>query len=216
MNKNDATIIYYTSNREDENFEKKIQKVLMRMNPGFPILSVSQKQIDFGENICVGDVGANDHNLYRQIQIACQSIFTPFVISAEADNLYPRDYFDIEPSKLDSIYRYSNVWILKHHRGYFFKKRWCEGAQIIGREYYLDLLEKELEGKPLWLNGHYPTNPFRNLNQNWNWYGTDIPVVSIKTGLGLRANTLTIAGETTRSLPYWGTTRVVRTKLGLV
>ena len=65
------TIIYYTSNKEDEAFEGKTRKKLLEVCGDIPIISVSQKPIDFGKNICVGDVGACDANLYRQIQIGC-------------------------------------------------------------------------------------------------------------------------------------------------
>jgi hypothetical protein len=217
MIKDDATIIYFTSNREDEEFEKKIQKILLRTSENrFPIISVSQKPIKFGENICIGDVGANDNNLYRQVLIACEAAKTPFVISAEADNLYPYDYFNYEPEKLDRVYRYGNVWVLKYWRSYFVRKSWCEGAQIIGREYYIDLIKKELEGRPAWSKERYPTNPFRNLKRDWTYYSTEVPVISIKTGRGLRANTVTNNREFTRSLLYWGSTRVVKRKLGML
>jgi hypothetical protein len=214
MNPDNCTIIYYTSNRENEEFEKKIRYILFRMAGGIPIISVSQKPINFGKNVCVGDVGANDHNLYRQVQIACQEAETPFVISAEADNLYHKDYFDFDAPDINTVYRYNNVWLLKRHHKMFARKAWCEGAQIIGREYYLKLLDIELYGKPLWMDGHNPTNPFRSMRRNWTYYGTEFPVVSIKTGNGLRANTRTIPEEK-EFLPYWGSTRVVRRKLGI-
>jgi len=211
----DCTVIYYTSNRENEAFEKKIQSILLKMCGDFPIISVSQKPIELGENICVGNVGASDHNLYRQIQIALQAAKTPFVISAEADNLYPFDYFNLEPGKLDEIYRYNNIWLLKYWRTVFVRKEWCEGAQIAGREYYLSLVNAELEGKPMWINqAHTRTNPFRNLNRSWMWYGTEVPVISIKTGRGMRINAGTI-GQRASYLPYWGTVKIVKRKLGM-
>jgi len=209
------TIIYYTSNREDEALETRIRQILKKMSGGIPIVSVSQKPIDFGENICVGDVGANDHNLYRQIQIACETAKTPFVLSAEADNLYPPDYFTFENPELGKIYRYKNIWILKYWRTFFVKKRWCEGAQIIDREYYLKLLEEELKGMPMWLNEKHPrTNPFRALGEDFPRFG-DGAVISLKTGNGLRANTLTDNSQYTRELPYWGNVKTVRRKLGI-
>jgi len=50
------------------------------------------------------------------------------------------------------------------------------------------------------------------LNKSWSVFGTDIPVVSIKTGQGLRANTLTDKIGV-KALPYWGSTKTVRRKL---
>lgn len=213
LKSSDVTIIFYTSNHEEENFEKNIRRVLLTTIGDLPLISVSQKPIDFGENICVGEVGANDHNLYRQIQIACQSAKTPFVASAEADNLYPPDYINFNPPVVDAIYRYNNIWVLKHWQKVFVRKSWCEGAQIIGREYYLSLLEKEFEDLPMWTTKTgTKTNPFKRLNRNWTYYGTKNPVVSFKTGHGLRSNTLTLE-ESAESLPYWGSVSTVRRKL---
>ena len=216
MNDKDFSIIFYTSNREDADFEQRIQRLLLKMSHNrFPIISVSQKPIDFGDNICVGDVGVSDHNLYRQVLIACEAAKTPFVISAEADCLYTPGYFQLDDPLPNQVYRYNNVWVMKHHRSYFFYKRWSEGAQIIGREYYIDLLKLALAGKPEWQVGHFPTNPFGRLHHQWIYYGTpDMPVISIKTGKGLRANVYLNAGFV-KVLPYWGTTKVVREKLGL-
>ena len=209
----DLTIIYYTCNQENENFESGIRRNLLRIIGNFPLISVSQKPIDFGKNICVGDVGANDWNLYRQIQIGCQAATTDFVASAEADNLYPPDYLNINPDKLDAIYRYQPIWILKHWQNVFVRKSWCEGAQIVGREYYLHLLEAELGNGDTWTRKTQThTNPFSKLNRNWIYYGTDKAVISFKTGNGLRSNTMTL-DESADVLVYWGTPAIVRRKL---
>ncbi|KKT37762.1 MAG: hypothetical protein UW26_C0025G0001, partial [Candidatus Collierbacteria bacterium GW2011_GWF1_44_12] len=52
--KNQVTVLYYTSNREDEKFETRIRKNLLKNCGDLPIVSVSQKPIDLGRNICVG------------------------------------------------------------------------------------------------------------------------------------------------------------------
>jgi len=57
-----TTIIYYTANREDERFEQVIRENILRVSEGLPIISVSQKPIDFGQNICVGNVGVSNQN----------------------------------------------------------------------------------------------------------------------------------------------------------
>ena len=81
-----ATIIYYTSNREKESFENviidELKKVAKEVGD-IPIVSVSQKPIDLGKNICIGDVGANDINLMKQILLGCEAATTPYVFMAE-------------------------------------------------------------------------------------------------------------------------------------
>ena len=52
---NDVTIIFYTSNDEDESFEKKIRDNILKQSNGIKIISVSRKPIDFGHNICIGE-----------------------------------------------------------------------------------------------------------------------------------------------------------------
>lgn len=216
MNRNDLTIIYYTSNRENPIFEDYIQRHLLSVCGNIPIISVSQKPISFGDNICVGDVGANDNNLYRQIQIGCENAKTPFVACAEADCLYPPDYFRLDPITIDSIYRYNNIYILKRSRHEFLRKEWCEGAQIAGREYLIDLIKEAMHGMQMWNEESRPRmNPYREIVRQWLWYGTDIPVISIKTGRGLRANASTLSSQGIVSLPYWGSYSRLRRKLGL-
>jgi len=216
MNKNDLTIVYYTSNQEKPEFEDYIQKHLLSVCDDFPIISVSQKPINFGENICIGDVGANDNNLYRQVQVACEAAKTPFVAMAEADCLYPPDYFKCWPIKLDSIYRYNPIFILKRSRHEFLRKEWCEGAQIIGREYVIDLIKIEMKDKDMWNEETRPhINPYKHITRQWFYYGTDIPVISVKTGDGLRAGTSTLYPQGITSLPYWGSYKRMIRKLGL-
>ena len=63
----DKTIIYYTSNQEGSLFEEKIRENILKHKGNLPIISVSQKPMGFGKNICVGDVGHSYLNEFRQI-----------------------------------------------------------------------------------------------------------------------------------------------------
>ena len=81
------TILYYTSNRENEEFEEKIRQNILENCGDLPIISISQKPIDFGKNICVGDVGHSYLNEWRQILIGAKKARTKHVILCEADFL---------------------------------------------------------------------------------------------------------------------------------
>src|SRR3990167_9323101 len=105
------TIVYYTSNREDEAFEKKIRDNLLKVCGDIPIISVSHKPIDLGINICVGVQETCNYNLFRQIQTGCKLATTPFIISAEADCLYPPDYFQFIPPEPNKCYKCTNVYV---------------------------------------------------------------------------------------------------------
>ena len=50
-----ATIIYCSSNKELPEFEAKIVANLLKNCGDLPIISVTQKPMDLGRNICVGD-----------------------------------------------------------------------------------------------------------------------------------------------------------------
>lgn len=210
------TIIYYTANTEDPKFEEKICKNILKQKCNLPIVSVSQKPMDFGENICVGDVGHSDLNAFRQLLIGARTAKTPYIVSAESDFLYPENYFAFEP-KGANLYRYRNVWIVfKHPRFYSYRrKKYSEGAQIGKREYIIKLLEEFLDGAPEWLDGvnsppRYDKNGVvkDNLYQQtpFRYFGGEIPCISFKTGDGMRWQTNLLSGKENwqRNLPYWG------------
>jgi hypothetical protein len=201
------TIIYYTSNREDEAFEAKIKAKLLAVCGDIPIISVSQKPIDLGKNICVGDVGACDSNLFRQILIGCEAATTPFVISAEADCLYPPDYFQFVPDDTSEYYRFRPLYILnkwgKGQWGGFFPKATAPFAQITKRDYWLRELARAFTGRPLWSpdGDRYHLDLF--LAHDWKTCELDSPIVNLKTGQGMRKSTQ-VDGNCIDKIPYWG------------
>jgi len=210
------TILFYTSNREKESFEKKIKDKLLAVCGDIPIVSVSQKPIDLGKNICVGEVGACDHNLFRQIQIGCQAITTPYVISCEADCLYTPDYFQFIPNN-DNYYRFIPLYILeawgKDDYGGFFLKTTAPFAQITKREYWLSELEREFKNRPQWLpNGDkYHLSLF--LNKDWKEITLKNPIISLKTGDGMRKHTQVSLTDMVNELPYFGKAEDLRKEL---
>lgn len=212
----DTTIIYYTSNKEDEKFEKKIRENLVGNCGDIPIISVSQKPIDFGKNIVVGDVGASGFNMFRQVLIGCKEAKTRFVISAEADCLYPPDYFEFMPEKDDVCYRNSNTYLLGHRRDYFYKKN--EGgtwSQIIGRDFYIKRLEELFEGAPEWSVGEKNFPKERGKGEDIfrtaqiERFETKNPCISIKSGRGMRHYSHSDRTPI-YELPYWGNGKTFR------
>jgi hypothetical protein len=201
------TIIYYTSNREDESFENKIKEKLLAVCGDIPIISVSQKPIDLGKNICVGDVGACDANLFRQIQVGCEAATTPFVISAEADCLYPPDYFQFVPDDTSEYYRFGPLYILNKWGtgawGGFFQKSTAPFAQITKREYWLRELERAFVGRPLWSPHSDRFHLALFLAHDWKTCELKNPIINIKTGQGMRKHT-EVGEHCFHEIPYWG------------
>jgi hypothetical protein len=72
------------------------QKQLLKAIGDLPLLSVSQKPMNFGKNICVGDIGRSHLNIYRQILIGCKEATTKYVAMAEDDILYSEPHFNFQ------------------------------------------------------------------------------------------------------------------------
>ena len=200
-----GTIIYLSSNREDPEFEKKIQEDLLSKAKDVPIISVTQKPIDLGTNICVGNVGTSGFNFIRQVQIACETAKSDFVIHAEADCLYSPDYFDFIPPKLDICYRNSNVYVQKYHQDFVCKKEGSTFSSIVGRRFYLDRLEYLFRDMPQWSTEYknFPKEIRKLYFDKYEYFQTDFSCVSFKTGKGMRKHSPSTEVPV-YELPYWG------------
>lgn len=213
------TVIYYTSNREDETFEKKIRKKLLDVIGDIPLISVSQKPIDFGHNICVGDVGISNLNTFRQFELGAINAKTPFVIAAEADCLYPREYFEFIPENTNMCCRYDNVWIMyRDSKAGFVRKEYSECAQIWGRETLIKHYDKRLRGKGWWnpVLEHGSAVPVIFRKRSWKFFHGDTPVINIKTTEGMHKYTGVLSNQSplgVKELPYWGAAKKLRREL---
>jgi len=206
-----VTIIYYTSNMEDEIFEKKMRDNILKQSNGMSIISVSRKPIDFGKNICIGEQPVCYSNLWKQLLIGLKEAKTEFCIAAESDCLYPPEYFTFEPSVKDKVYHYDNVWVFWKNKNRFWKKPRMEGAQICGREYWIERLEKVLDGDTSWETMDNPNKIVRKIFKDYEkWSGTN-PVLTFKTDKGISDKTsLCRTVRPVIKIPYWGTTLSIR------
>ena len=216
------TILYYTANRENPQFEQKIISNLRNVSGGLPIVSVSQKPLNLGKNICVGNVGHSYLNEFRQILLGAKEAKSKYLIFAEADFLYPRQYFNFSPQGAD-LYRYDNVWIVFNRRicPRYCRKNYSNGAQIVKREFAIRELEIYLKDQPEWADGDFRVQlPDGRIKEDcWNsakpgYFGSEIPCITFKTGGGLRASSASLRGEENekQTLPYWGNIELLREK----
>ena len=214
----DLTVIYYTSNREIESFENKIIESLIENSKGLPIVSVSQKPIDLGENICVGNVGVSEINSRRQLLIGAKKAKTKFICSAESDFLYPESFFEFEPPKDNIIYLAVPVFILFVQKGkktiYSPKKVSSEGCLIVGREYIISLLESMLKGQDIWREKTDGDRKIPHLLKagKTDTFELDIPVVTFKTDNNMHRRTPHEYKNKTESIHYWGNAKDLRRK----
>lgn len=194
-----TTIIYYTSNTEEESFEKKVIENILKHSKGLPIISVSQKPLDFGTNICVGKMEHCYESAFKQALMGCQKAKTPYVIMTESDCLYPEEYFDFQPTNPNVIYTYDNVWLMwnREQRTRFYKHGTTCGSIILGRELYIKMLK---EGLP----------DFFKPEVRWEYF-TGKPLINIKTRNGISFGTTLQKGvNPQKRLPDWGTVEDIK------
>lgn len=208
----DLTIIYYTSNKEDPVFEERIRYTLLQTIEFLPLISVSQKPIDFGKNICVGDVGLSAQNAWRQFQIGAMEAKTKFVCSGEDDVLYAPNFFHFIPPRDDVWYIAHPMYVLWTQRGkkhaFGLKQQGSESAVMVGREYLIDKIEKLLEGhgEGQWkrepeLHGSIPLL-FKDATLDH--FTTSVPSVTFKSDQDMHRRTSYKRGSITNDIPYWG------------
>ena len=206
----DKTIIYYTANKENPIFEQKIIDDMLSKKGDRPLISVSQKPMNLGKNICVGERGHSYINEWRQILSGAKEAKTEYLVMAESDVLYSPEYFQFEP-KGENIYRYNPIWLMwlnPKRFPKFYRKRYTEGAQIVKREYFIKVLEDFLKNYPGWYD-----ESFKNRNPHSPYYKKThtlfhgkIPCISIKSFEGENRPTGFERGEenSCEKLPYWG------------
>lgn len=202
-----TTVIYYTSNQENESFENKIRENLLKNCDGLPIISVSRKPIDLGKNICVGEQKVCYSNSFRQILIGLREAKTKFCIAAESDTLYPPEYFQFTPPTDDQVFRYTNLFVYFDGYNRFWRKRYVEAAQMCGRNYWIESIEKVIGKETTW-------EPVKNnppfiftTKDKYSWK-SDNPVLTFKTRRGIGFKTGFLPGSVT-TLPYWGSNKDV-------
>jgi hypothetical protein len=203
---NELTVIYLSSNQEPESFEHKIQVRLLDIIGDLPLVSVTHKPMDFGHNICVGEIEVCDRSTRKQLLIGCEYATTPLVAIAEADTLYPpTGYFDFVPDNVDYAYRYMNIWVLER-KPRFMRKWYIYWGMVAGREYLIGALKNWLQDsrqKDLWWK-----------RSGWLPFEGEVPIISVKTGYGLRPNTRGTRGvPKVQHLPHWGSAVELKAEL---
>lgn len=147
--KDNLTVIYYTSNYLDAHnpyFLENTKKQLLLAIDDLPLISVSQKPIAFGENICVGNTGRSHLNIYRQILTGTRAAQTKYVAMAEDDILYSYEHFHNYVPEKDVFAYNMNKWSIftwsKPPIYSFRTKRKVVNSLIAPRDMLVDALEE--------------------------------------------------------------------------
>jgi hypothetical protein len=145
----DLTIIYYTASREglDDFYDRTRRHLLERAN-GTRIISVSQKPLDFGDNICLGDIGVSLHSLFKQVLIGAREAKTKFIACAEDDYLYSSTHFGFVPPTEDTFYYDTNRWHVDKSGRFFWRMRTIFGMCIAPTKAMIDTLAERFRLYP--------------------------------------------------------------------
>ena len=196
------TIVYYTASKEK--CESKVVEQIMKVKGDIPVISVSQKPLDFGKNICVGEIEHCYESAFKQALMGCKEAKTDYVVMCESDCLYPPKYFDFKPTDLNTIYTYDNVWLMwnREQRTRYYKHGTTCGSIVLGTELYKEMLK---DGPP----------DFFDPNIKWEYF-TGEPLINIKTRNGVSFGTTIEKGvRPAKSFLQWGTPEELRKRLCL-
>lgn len=206
-----GAIIYVSSNREHPDFESKIIQDMIDKKGGLQIYSVTHKPMNLGINKAVGDVGTSGFNVCRQLQMAVEMAEADYVISCEADCLYPPEYYQFVPTKKDAVYRNLNNYILPYKKDYFLYKKSSIFAQVAGRDFLLDRLNFLLKDLPQWNTEmkNFPKEIGLPFLHGWKVFETKHACLTMKTGRGMRKHSNSDKNPV-YSLPLWGSAKEIR------
>lgn len=100
-------VVFYTDNKIGEPIKSVVERYIL--DSELPIVSVSLKPMDFGQNTVVE--GERGYVTYvKQIITALEKSSADYVFFTEHDVLYPESHFKFVPTRNDIFYYNSNVW----------------------------------------------------------------------------------------------------------
>ena len=220
---NDATILYYTANQPNRPFVDYVCEHLIQTAGDLTILSISQKPMQFGTNICVGDIGYSVYNVYKQVWIGAQSATTDYVICCEDDTLYPAEHFAYRPPSGTFGYNVNRYW-LEPYGLYWLSARAVLGACIVERNLMVEALSERFERYPDPLMDRRQTAGWREpgrqdaemgwMPRSMTVFKTDMPIVSFNHRGSLGGRRRREATDTVvDALPMWGDGKALLNRL---
>lgn len=149
----DLTLIYYTASVLEEGFAQRVRESLLLASAGRPIISVSQKPLIFGTNLCIGEIGITPYNVYKQFLMGAHAAKTEYVVCCEDDTLYSQEHFDAAPEVSDAFLYNTNRWWIESSGVFRWRDRAAMCACIVNRKFAIEVLEARFEKFPNMLPG---------------------------------------------------------------
>jgi hypothetical protein len=195
---NDLTLIYYTCNHIQGYFADSVREHLLRISEGLPIISISHRPLNLGNNICVGDIGISTYNIYKQILIGAKEAKTKYICCVEDDCLYTKSHFSHRPPDDETFSYNTNRWNLDPSGVYFHRERAGMCMCIAPTKLLINTLEERFRKFPELLPkekltgfgepGRDRTKKFMNEDVKIETFKSVVPTVCFNhyTGLGGR------------------------------
>ncbi len=142
-------IVYYTDHHIDPDLMRACQKNLLKATgKQIPIISVSQKPIGFGKNICVGEKPRSNRSIYEQIMAGLQAAEPESVIYlCEHDVAYNPSHFAHVPEIKERIdYNQNRYYWAPGQREYLpARGKWPLSQLVAYREYLIERVQLVLD-----------------------------------------------------------------------
>ena len=215
----DTTIIYYTANHISDHFFQNTKDQLLRVVGSMPLISVSQKPMDLGKNVCVGDIGRNHVNIYKQVLRGAREADTKFVALAEDDVLYSHGHFNTRrPKKAPFLYNISkwSIFTWSDPPVFSYKNRLVINSLIADRKSLIEAISERLDkfGDNPKFNGYSWGEPGRKekqleitINETERFY-SEVPNIVFShpdaVGYGHLGKKKAKGFPRLSQLPYWG------------
>jgi len=208
-------IIYYTDHHIDERLAAACRKVLAEAAGPIPIISVSQKPLNFGKNICVGEKPRSNRSIYEQILAGLEAAPEGAVIYlAEHDVAYTPSHFAYVPEVKDRLDYNQNRYYWAPGQTEYLPARgqWPLSQLVAYREFLIEKVKESLAAdEPSSEMYHCRTAKFES----------DRPNVDIRHGLNFskdgrwkREYAAGRAESTVGNIGHWGSPRWFQKKLG--
>lgn len=214
----------YTANHISDYFMANTQKYLLEATHNYPLISVSHKPMDLGQNIVV-DLPRTHFNIYHQAHIGAKAATTEYIAMAEDDVLYSPEHFKYRPKKKPFAYNLG-VWGIYTWQDpplYNYKGggriNFC--SLICEREAFIKAMEERFTkypndeaNKDLWAEPGKYERQLGVTPQEFETLYTNPPNIMFShetalsfEGLGTRKR----AGEIRATdIPYWGSAKTIR------
>ena len=141
MSMSPTTVVYYSSNQDYKSFEDAVRNALLEAIGDLPLISVTQQPLDFGHNICIGNVGRSRTNIYQQLRLGAEAADTVSVAVVEADMLYPPGFFTFIPANQDTYYYPKEAYIAWYGQRLFYPKFLHQLTGVVNRLHLLHVLD---------------------------------------------------------------------------